>query len=483
MRTKVMIIGAGPVGMTLAAELARYGIKPRIVDKAARRTDKSKALVLWSRTLELLDRGIGSAPFRAAGFTVDAVNFATGHKRIGRLALGSADTLYPYAMMLPQSETERLLEERLAELGVVVERNVEVTQVAPGAEGARLVLKHADGSSEDVEADWLAGCDGAHSIARHALGASFQGQTNPSDWVLADVKISGYPAPDNEMSIYWHQEGAFVIFPITPGRYRVVMDLPGSGAAVAPTPTLAEVQALMDRRGPGGMVASDPFWLSGFRINERKVSRYRFGRVFLAGDAAHVHSPAGGQGMNTGMQDAFNLGWKLAAVLQGAAGEALLDSYSQERNQVGEHVLKMAGRMTMAGTLRHPWAQRLRNGVAGFMLKRAQVQHFMAALMTEITIGYPDSPLNGPGLPAGPKPGRRLRPVAGQTPPGSGERPLFALYGAGDGLQGLVERFPALVAAEIRSPLQDGIWLVRPDGYVACAAKTAGEIEAYLRGL
>jgi 2-polyprenyl-6-methoxyphenol hydroxylase-like FAD-dependent oxidoreductase len=176
------------------------------------------------------------------------------------------------------------------------------------------------------------------------LGASFQGQTNPSDWVLADVKISGYPAPDNEMSIYWHQEGAFVIFPITPGRYRVVMDLPGSGAAVAPTPTLAEVQALMDRRGPGGMVASDPFWLSGVRINERKVSRYRFGRVFLAGDAAHAHPPAGGQGLNTGVQDAYNLGWKLAYVARGGP-DSLLDTYESERLPVAAAVLGLSKRL------------------------------------------------------------------------------------------------------------------------------------------
>ena len=179
-RPQVMIVGAGPVGMTLAAELARYGVQIRIGDKAEHRTDKSKALVLWSRTLELLDRGIGTRRFLDVGFNVNAVNVISNEKLVGHVEMGSVDTPYPYAMMIPQSETERLLEERLAELGIKVERSTEVTGITNSPDGTRAQLKHADGRDEDVLADWLVGCDGAHSIVRHSLGATFDGETNES---------------------------------------------------------------------------------------------------------------------------------------------------------------------------------------------------------------------------------------------------------------------------------------------------------------
>jgi 2-polyprenyl-6-methoxyphenol hydroxylase-like FAD-dependent oxidoreductase len=225
----VLIVGAGPVGMTMASELARYGVAVRIVDKAAQRTDKSKALVVWSRTLELLDRGGGSAPFVDAGFKVGAVNIITGDKTIGHASMASVKSPYPYALMLPQSETERLLEERLRDPGVVVERQVELTTFNSGDDGVSAVLRHADGREENVSADWLIGCDGAHSAVRHGVGAIFSGKTLDSDWMLADVHMRGYPCPDTETSVYWHHDGVFVIFPISPGRYRVVADFVALG--------------------------------------------------------------------------------------------------------------------------------------------------------------------------------------------------------------------------------------------------------------
>jgi 2-polyprenyl-6-methoxyphenol hydroxylase-like FAD-dependent oxidoreductase len=417
MKTDVMIVGAGPVGLTLACELARYGVRVRIVDKAAQRTDKSKALVLWSRSLELMDRGIGTRQFRENGFNVQAANFISGEKLVGRVDMGTVESPFPYAMMIPQSETERLLEERLQELGVTVERRVEAIAIAGESDETRTTLKGPDGREEEVSADWLVGCDGAHSIVRHSLGATFDGETNESDWMLADVHMTGYPVPDTEASIYWHRDGAFIIFPITPGRYRVIADLPASGKAAPPTPTLDAVQAIIDRRGPGDLKAFDPIWLAGFRINGRKVSKYRWGRAFLAGDAAHIHSPAGGQGMNTGMQDAFNLAWKLALVVHGTCREELLDSYSPERSYVGDQVLKSSGALTTVGTLRNPIAQKLRDVVGHLMLGLTTVQHAFADNMTMVTVGYPDSPLNGPSLHGVvPKPGHRWPPVAGQIP-------------------------------------------------------------------
>ena len=255
------------------------------------------------------------------------------------------------------------------------------------------------------------------------------GETMDSDWMLADVHMTGYPCPDTEASVYWHRDGAFIIFPISPGRYRVLADLPPSGAEHPPTPTLEQVQIIIDRRGPPGMVAFDPIWLAGFRINGRKVSNYRWGRVFLCGDAAHIHSPAGGQGMNTGMQDAFNLAWKLALVVRGAAGEHLLDSYSPERSKIGDEVLKTAGRLTAVGTTKNPVASSREERRGPRYVGLSPVQHAFADTMTQVSIGYPDSPLNGPSLRgSGLKPGDRVIPSAGQVPAGSDATPLFALF-------------------------------------------------------
>jgi 2-polyprenyl-6-methoxyphenol hydroxylase-like FAD-dependent oxidoreductase len=478
MTQSVLIIGAGPVGLTLAIELARYAVPVRIVEKAAHRTDKSKALVLWSRSLELLDRQPGgSAPFLEAGFKVEAVSFLAGQERIGRASMESVDSPYPYALMIPQSDTERLLEERLNALKVKVEREVEVTSISLRADGVDATLRHTDGREERASADWLAGCDGAHSLVRHTVGATFAGETMDSDWMLADVHMRGYPIPDTEASVYWHKDGAFVVFPISPGRYRLLADLPPSGEAQPPTPTLERVQAMIDRRGPPGTKVFDPIWLAGFRINGRKVSHYRWGRAFLCGDAAHVHSPAGGQGMNTGMQDAFNLAWKLAAVANGLSGERVLDSYSAERSEVGEQVLADAQRLTAVGTMRNPVGQAIRNTVGHLMLGLAPVQHAMADKMTEVSVGYPRSPLNGPALRGGPQPGARIVPIAGQAPVGSGASPRFVLFAASTAATaGLIERFSAVLDPVLRSPTrQDGLWLVRPDGYVACAAAAGDE--------
>ena len=469
----VLVAGAGPVGLTLASELTRYGLSVRIVDKAAARTDKSKAIIVWSRTLELLDRGgpDGAAPFVAAGLKATAVSLIAENGPIGRIELGDVHSPYPYGLMLPQSDTERLLEERLAGQGVTVERGVELASFTPGPAGVDAVLRHPDGREELVQAGWLVGCDGAHSAVRHGLDAPFVGETLDSDWILADVHLRDCPVPPHEGAIYWHRDGVFLLFPIAPGRYRLLADLPPSGAAQPPTPTLAEVQAITDRRGPAGAILFDPVWLAGFRINGRKVASYRHGRVFLAGDAAHIHSPAGGQGMNTGMQDAVNLAWKLALVDHGTCQDGLLDSYSPERSHVGDQVLKAADRLTAVATLKNPVAQRLRNLVGHVMLDLPHVAQGVADTMSEVTIGYPGSPLNGPALHGGPKPGERLAPVAGQRPAGAGDRPLFALFAvAGEETAALLCRFPDLLDPEVRPALRsDAIWLVRPDGYVAMA--------------
>jgi len=483
MKPQVLVVGAGPVGLTMAVELARYGVGVRIVDKAAARTDKSKALVLWSRTLELIDRMGCGASLVQAGIKAREADIIAGGATIARVNFDGLETSHPYALMLPQSETERLMEQHLNSLGVKAEREVELTRFVADEDAVTAFLRRPDGSEEAVDLDWMIGCDGAHSIVRHGLGMGFEGDTMPSHFVLADLHLAGGPPPD-EIKIYWHEAGPLMIFPIVPGRYRIIADAGRLKAgAHPPDPRLDEVQALLDQRGPPGVTASDPVWLSGFTINERKVADYRSGRVFLAGDAAHIHSPAGGQGMNTGMQDAINLAWKLALVCRGpATPEPLLASYSAERSEVGREVLANAGRLTTIALIRGGVAQSVRNHLAQLLFGLAPVRH----AMSELSIGYPHSPLNGAerGDHAGPAPGRRAPIAAGAPPVGSGDRPRFAIFGAPDEAgRAVIARHADLLEASPRAPfVDDGVWLARPDGYVAMTARRGewDKIGAYL---
>jgi len=484
----ILIVGAGPVGLTLAVELTRFGLPVRIVDRAAARTDKSKALVLWSRSLELMDRTGETSAFLAAGMRSGGANILAEGRQLGRVSFTTEGTPYPFALMIPQSETERLLEEHLAASGVTVGRQVELIRFTPGADGVEAVLRGVDGSEETVQAPWMIGCDGAHSAVRHGLGMAFEGDTLPSQWVLADVHLKGLPTAPDELALFWHADGVLALFPISPGRYRMIADIGETGDGTArPDPTLEEVQGLLNRRGQPGMVASDPIWLAGFRINERKVKSYSAGRVFLAGDAAHIHSPAGGQGMNTGMQDAFNLAWKLALVVQGkAAAEPLLESYSIERSAVGDTVLSNAGRMTAVATMRGSAKQTLRNLMASLMLHVPAIRRVMGRTLSELTIAYPQSPLTVPGgrHSGGPAAGDRMPPRPGEPPIGAGDTPRFALFAeASPAAMELLARYGALMEATPRAPIKPGaMWLVRPDGYVALVAKAGEwtEIEGYL---
>jgi 2-polyprenyl-6-methoxyphenol hydroxylase-like FAD-dependent oxidoreductase len=395
-----LIVGAGPVGLTMAAALVHHGLSCRIIDKAPAPSDKSKALAVWSRSLELLE-GLGLAEtFVKTGMKLSGGTIYAGGKRLVHLALTGSESPYGFPLMIPQNETERLLTEHLTLKGVKIERRVELATFADKADAVSCTLRHADGLDEAIDVRWLIGCDGAHSTVRHTLGIEFIGRAEPSDWMLADVHIEG-PLAKDEVSIFWHDKGVLAFFPINRDRFRVIADT-GTAAdhALKAELTLAEVQARVDERGPGGLTLSDPIWLANFRINERKVSEYRRGRVMLAGDASHIHSPAGGQGMNTGMQDAFNLAWKLALVQRGdGQAEPLLQSYSVERSAVGDQVLRNAEQFTALATLRSPIAQSLRNHIAPIVGSFQFVQEKIRNDWFELSINYRHSPLSGEDWP------------------------------------------------------------------------------------
>ena len=481
----VLVVGAGPVGLTMAAELARYGVQVRIIDRSPHATETSKALVVWSRTLELMDRMGCTGAFLDAGLRAKGATFRAGGRELAHTELADISSPYNFACMIPQRDTERLLTRHLASFGVAVERRVELVRFEPGPEGAACRLKHPDGREEVLDVPWLIGCDGAHSTVRHGLGLAFEGYATDDDWLLADVRFIGEGSPPaDRIGIFLHADGPLVTFPMPGGRSRVVAT---AGKAdpdhPRPEPTLAEVQGLIDARAGGTFQATDPVWLSNFRINERKVGEYRRGRVFLAGDAAHVHSPAGGQGMNTGMQDAINLAWKLAMVAQGRAAPSLLDSYTPERSAVGDLVLRNAGRMTDMATLANPAAQRLRNAALHVLLGFHAVQDRMAAAMSETDIAYPRSPLSH-----GRRAGMRFGPDAyAGPPPGIGREPRFVLFTDDrDEGRALSARHPALLEAEPRvSPDPNSLLLVRPDGYVGFAGPRGDwdGAQAYLRGV
>jgi 2-polyprenyl-6-methoxyphenol hydroxylase-like FAD-dependent oxidoreductase len=409
----VLIVGAGPVGLTSALELTRHGLKCRIVDRCPMPTDKSKALVIWARTLELLNNAGMAEEFVAAGDFVNGASIYGNSKRMLQVHIDRDDTAYPRPLMLAQSETERLLNESLGRQGVKVERPIEVTELAEVDDHVEATLIHGDGHAEQIRAAWLVGCDGSHSTVRKRLGLPFSGEFEPNDWMLADLHLEG-PVARDELSAYWHSDGVLIFFPFAKNRFRVIADLgPAKSEAKSPDPTLAEVQAVVDRRGPAGIRLKDPVWLASFRIHERKVDRYGVGRIFLAGDAAHVHSPAGGQGMNTGMQDAFNLAWKLALVHRGQGkASPLLESYTTERSAVGDLVLRNAGTFTRVATIHNPILQFIRNQAIALAGKISAVQERAISELSELAIHYPDSPLNGddPGSAWGDvvRPGDRL---------------------------------------------------------------------------
>ena len=390
---KVLVVGAGPIGLVMASELARHGTACRIIDTAPTATTFSKAIAIHSRTLEVFEQmGIVQEVLNR-GLKAQKVNFYAEGQHIAQLSLAELKSPYPFVIDLAQSETEGIVGRHLESFGVQIERQVELLRFTQQDDAVTAHLRHADGNEETVTTSWLIGCDGAHSITRHLLDMPFSGEAFPKNFALADVRLR-WPLPDNEMHFFLHPDGVLTAFPLPKGRYRLIVetaDEVAQGNQLAPT--LEDLQHYFDVRGPKGTVVSDPTWTAPFRVNSRKVQHYRQGRVFLAGDAAHIHSPAGGQGMNTGMQDAYNLAWKLALVNAGRAAPSLLDTYEDERSPVAQAVLRQTDALLKMATLKTPISQYLRTLLLPLLAQQEVVQQRMREQISELDINYRKSPL------------------------------------------------------------------------------------------
>ena len=372
------MVGAGPVGLVLACELARRDVPVRVIDRLERPTDQSRAIVVHARSLEMLQRVGVIDRFLEAGVRSAAMTMHASGREIARVELDMVDSPYPYSLLLPQTETEAILEARLEELGGRVERGVALESFEQDDERVSARL----GTGETVEASYVVGADGSHSTVRAQMGLKLDGSFSGETFLIADVEAeSGHP-PES-MHTFFSEDGTFLLFPMRDSRVRIIAHTePGAGE-----PTLESVQAMADARA-GGIRLTEAHWLTTFEIHHAQVPTYRRGRAFLAGDAAHVHSPAGGQGMNTGMQDAFNLGWKLALDRERHAAPSLLDSYDDERRPVAAQVIRQTTELTRMAVMRHRGARELRNRALHLATGLAPIRRRLADQVEETAINY-----------------------------------------------------------------------------------------------
>lgn len=383
----LLIVGAGPVGLTMALACRHFGVPFRIVDKLERPSGFSKALAVWSASLEMLDVLGVSGEFLARSIHGKGVRIFHGKRQLIEIPAGfRLDTPFPEMLLLPQSESEAILAGALETQGISVERGIELVSLEQTQDSVKAGFQRGGKDAGTEAFRWVAACDGAHSKVRHLLGAEFEGAALEEAFVLCDAEIEGNIAADFA-HLFWPESGLLAIFPVTKNVWRIITTrAPGSPDV---EPDLAELQAFLDARGPGGWVLKNPTWLSKFRISERKATRYRHGRVFLAGDAAHIHSPAGGQGMNTGMQDAFNLAWKLAFIASGHGREnTVLDSYHAERSPVAEKVLRESGRMIRSNRIANPVFRAVRDGVVRLAGHSAKLRQTIVRSLSGLDISY-----------------------------------------------------------------------------------------------
>ena len=483
----VLVAGAGPVGLTAALMLARHGTPVRIIDRDEAPTDLSKALVVWKRTLETLDPILPFERFSAEHPVLHGLSLGLAPGKTIEVEMPSEPGEAPACVLVPQSATERILLNRVEQLGVTVERRTELTTFMADADGVTCEIR-GPGGTEHARTPWLVGCDGAHSVVRHGLGLGFVGETLHHRWMLADIDIEADPRPDDHhILIRSNNEGIVALFPMGGGRWRVIADMgPVEEAGPEGEISIADVQRLLDARTTLGWKIVRSHWTSEYGVNERQVPGYVHGRVLVAGDAAHVHSPAGGQGMNTGMQDAANLAWKIALIERGAADHALLDTYQAERHPVGEAVLKQSGAMLRMGMLTGP-KRFARNHLMPVAMSLPVVRRRLIEFLTEEAVSYREGPLaDGSGHHGGAHSGDGWPLSRGAQAElvllGEAARDAAPdTFGGPDGLPLTVTRAEVDGHLEDRLGHDSGAVLVRPDGIVASVGKDAETATAWMR--
>ncbi|MBK8259024.1 MAG: FAD-dependent monooxygenase [Polyangiaceae bacterium] len=390
--TDVLIVGAGPTGLTLACELLRIGVGCRVVDKAEKPSESSRATDIHSRTLELLHRLDAASPLVEKGRTVRAFNAFAGGRVVSRLDFEALKSPFPFTVAVPQRDTEEILTQRFRAAGGEIERSTRVDSVSILPNGATVTLE-SKGKTERVNCQYVVGCDGVHSEVRKAVGIEFEGVTYPERYAVADVDLA-WPLANNEVHLFMTPDGFFnaVALPGGPRRGRVLCDLPLNTSG---EPPFEMVESLFHKRTGGIGTMEAPTFVSAFRIHRRLAKHFRKGPVLLAGDAAHACSPLLGQGMNLGIQDAFNLAWKLALACRRLASESLLDSYELERRPVARATLYQTDFIHRVSRVSNGIVTRARNAAVS-LLSRFEVSRNHAAMTcSALGVAYRTSPVVG----------------------------------------------------------------------------------------
>lgn len=397
----VLIVGAGPTGLTLALELARQDISFRIIDKAPSLTDQSKALVMQPRSVELLDRhGLGqellSSGVNLTGITIVVKGKKVTEIPVNEIANRVKDSFYARPLIIAQSDTEKILHDRLLQYGHTLERGVVAKNIVQDDNGVNAILEDSSGIQTSICASYVIGADGAHSVVRHASDTfTFDGAAYAQNFILCDAHIQPPRTSDNLYMCLGH--GQMALLPLKDGMVRIIITLPTKLDNTELR--LVDFQNFLDAMIPGHGSLYDPTWMTRFSLHHRGVNLYRDRRLLVAGDAAHIHSPVGGQGMNTGIQDAINLGWKLGAVIRGERPDSFLDTYHQERHPVGQQLLEYTDRAFTWLTWSNPVYMCIRNAllplIAPLLTRNPDRLRQGYLFVSEFAISYANSPIVG----------------------------------------------------------------------------------------